>query len=414
MFRVVFALVCVAAAAYAQEDDWELVWFDEFDGELIDSTKWQSEITAGGGGNEEFQVYNDDPMNTYIQDGKLFIKASLLADNTNPLTNQPFGEDFLTNGVLDLETMYGRCDVHEPSPDWESCYREGGRIPPTASGRLRSFEKFSFRYGRAIIRAKMPVGDWLWPALWLLPEDWAYGSGDWPESGEIDMQESIGNRDYVCDGSPRGMQHMGTTMHWGLNRGNNRWEWTHTSRDNLTHPFGEFFHEYRFDWSPQGIEFYLDDEKIMTVPGNALIDERTPDNCYTGWYDFGAPWFGDEAVDVWTEDVTCDHFMAPFDQPFHFILNVAVGGTTGFIPDDCVNAGGDENRQKPWRNFIPQVEGMWDFYDAKDFWYNSWISEGDNAAMQVDYVRVFKPKDGFPPTQVPEGCPEPPFTNNCL
>ena len=150
--------------------------------------------------------------------------------------------------------------------------------------------------------------------------------------------------------------------------------------------------------------FYLDDEKLLTIPEGKLIDDddRAPDDCFTGFYDFGEPWNGDH--NPWTQDLTCDQFMAPFDQDvriaflvilsasfqrykfcgytkpfiyncnptkcsattillficlgklvkekggllllllfqFHFIINVAVGGTNYYIPDDCVNAGGAE------------------------------------------------------------------------
>jgi len=85
------------------------------------------------------------------------------------------------------------------------------------SARVRTAERFSFKYGRTRIRARMPAGDWLWPAMWLLPENWVYGG--WPRSGEIDIVEIVGNEDFrwPADNSPAGYQHMGTTLHWGPN-----------------------------------------------------------------------------------------------------------------------------------------------------------------------------------------------------
>jgi len=56
---------------------------------------------------------------------------------------------------------------------------------------LRTAESFAFKYGRVEVKAKTPVGDWLWPAIWLLPKDQEYGQ--WPASGEIDIFESRGN-----------------------------------------------------------------------------------------------------------------------------------------------------------------------------------------------------------------------------
>lgn len=62
---------------------------------------------------------------------------------------------------------------------------------PIRSARLRTVNSFSAKYGRVVIRAKMPKGDWIWPAIWMLPKHAEYGS--WPSSGEIDIVESRGN-----------------------------------------------------------------------------------------------------------------------------------------------------------------------------------------------------------------------------
>jgi len=386
-------------------DGWELIFSDEFDGSDIDMSKWEHEVTAGGGGNGEFQVYTPDPANSYLQDGKLFVRTTLLSENINPQTGEPFGEDFLTSGVLDLEALYGVCNV----PDWNGCYRTGGDIPPIASGKVRSNQKFSYRYGYSEISAKMTVGDWLWPAMWMLPDKWYYGG--WPMSGEIDIIESIGNRNYRCNGMLQGIQHMGSTLHWGVEPSQNKWHLTHASQHNEENNYGDNFHMYGLLWTPEGMEWFLDGESMLKVP-NPWITERTPDNCFTGFYDLGAPWSGNPN-DPWTPEVTCDHFMAPFDQDFHFLFNVAVGGQW-YIPEDgCVNWDGEAGRQKPWQNGGGQQGMMWDFYNAKDGWLDTWTNEGDNVALQVDYVRVYQPPEGFARTQVPEGCPVPPGPDNC-
>jgi beta-glucanase (GH16 family) len=84
----------------------------------------------------------------------------------------------------------------------------GNYINPIQSARLRSLESFSFKYGRVEIRAKLPKGDWIWPAIWLLPKDNAYGQ--WPASGEIDLVESRGNAN--C---PNSVDSFGSTLHYG-------------------------------------------------------------------------------------------------------------------------------------------------------------------------------------------------------
>lgn len=82
---------------------------------------------------------------------------------------------------------------------------DGGIINPIMSARLRTANTFSFKYGKVEARAKMPLGDWLWPAIWMLPAKHAYGQ--WPASGEIDIVECKGNSDLMLDG-----QNIGTKM----------------------------------------------------------------------------------------------------------------------------------------------------------------------------------------------------------
>jgi len=325
------------------------------------------------------------------------MQATKLSESTNPKTGEPFGEDFLTQGELDLVDLYGYCTQ---AADF-GCYRAPGDIPPIASTRLHTTDKFAFRYGRAEISAKMPVGDWLWPAMWLLPQNWRYGG--WPLSGEIDIVELIGNRDYKCSGNARDINHMGSTLHWGPSPGENMWPLTTGERYNFDQNFGDFFHTYVLEWDPQELKVSVDDVVVMSTP-NPAIQDRTPDNCWTGYFDFAFPNGG--PVNPWTDELVCDGFMAPFDQSFYLILNVAVGGRW-YIPDNCVNAGGDPSRRKPWGNGGGQSQMMWDFYNNQDGWYPSWTSEGDNNALQVDWIRVYQREGGYAPTVVPDGCPTP-------
>lgn len=365
-------------------DDWDqyqLVWQDEFD--TLDFSKWQHEVTATGGGNYEFQVYTPSSENSYVSDGRLFIKPSLLVDSVNPKTGEPYGETFLTQGVLDIEDLYGACT----NPENDGCYRSGTdrNIPPVMSARLRSFERFSFKYGRAVVRAKMPVGDWMWPAIWMLPEDWVYG--EWPVSGEIDIIESIGNRDYVdVDGQKVGIQKMGSTLHWGPDRNNNRYYLTSEAKWNYTDNYGDYFHTFILDWSENGISFYVDDENtaLLNIP-NPLIPANEK---WVDFWQFGQPWWPSDLSNPWINGTN----FAPFDQGFHFILNVAVGGLNGFIPDNCVNRDGAPTLQKPWNNGDDYVNALNEFNNRKSDWKWTWDLEEDNAAMQVDYIRVYQRK----------------------
>ena len=75
---------------------------------------------------------------------------------------------------------------------------------------------------------------------------------------------------------------------------------------------------------------------------------------------------------------------------FHFVLNVAVGGTNGFIPDGYINRGGVPAFQKPWNNGDGYIAGMQNFFNARNNWKWTWDNEGDNNAMQIDYIRVYR------------------------
>lgn len=350
------------------------------------------------------------PENSFLKDGYLHIKATKLADNINPLTGEAFGEDYLDNGDMDLIDMFGYCSV----PDNDGCARTGRNlpgqsIPPMASARLRTAGRFAFQYGHAEIRAKIAVGDWLWPALWLLPEEWRYGG--WPESGEIDILEAIGNRDYVCDVGTekehyRDIRHAASTLHWGVDFNQNRYYLTSGGIDNEDLNYGDHFHTYELDWNPQGMWFYIDGVEILRVPDPAVMDRDT-ETCFQGFFDFGAPW-NENSQTPWPESKTCTHLMAPFDQKYHFLFNVAVGGANGYIPDNCRNKQGDPVHEKPWENnFCCQEPVMFEFYDAQDAWYPTWTDEGENNNMQVDYIRVYQDTD-YGNTVLPDGCPEPP------
>ena len=171
-----------------------------------------------------------------------------------------------------------------------------------SSARLRSKDKGDFLYGRFEIRAKLPAGRGTWPAIWMLPTDQAYGG--WPKSGEIDIMEHVGY--------DPGRIHI--TMHTGA--------YNHTigTQKTATHVVADAmtqFHRYRVDWTPATIRGYIDDVQVYE-----FVNEGTGP----------AAW--------------------PFDQRFHFLLNIAVGGDWG----------GKEGVDK---DIFP-------------------------ATMQIDYVRVYR------------------------
>lgn len=163
-----------------------------------------------------------------------------------------------------------------------------------------------------------------------------------------------------------------------------RYEYTHWEKvDNEA--FSDGFHVYGLEWTPDHIKFLLDGNEMGTVAPPAGGFWELGNLASTG---YSNPWEGDTK-------------MAPFDQEFYIIINLAVGGTN-YFPDDASNPSG-----KPWSNNSPRVRGLQkmlklnnvgfdfrqaatDFWEARNQWLPTWNLEGsDNAALQVDYVRVY-------------------------
>lgn len=190
-----------------------LIWEDQFD--KLDFKKWSHEVTLGGGGNWEFEWYTNNRTNSFVQDGVLYLQPSLSVEN--------WGETVLQSG--DMNIWGGKFSNECTSNAFYGCERNaaasGNVLNPVQSARLRSAGKFSFQYGKIEVKAQLPKGDWIWPAIWMLPADEAYGG--WPASGEIDIMESRGN-DASCEAG--GNNKFASTLHWGPNYDANKYELT--------------------------------------------------------------------------------------------------------------------------------------------------------------------------------------------
>ncbi len=151
------------------------------------------------------------------------------------------------------------------------------------STRLISKNKGDWLYGRIEVNAKLPSGKGTWPAIWMLPTDWKYGG--WPRSGEIDIMEHVGYEQGVVHGTvhTNAYNHMKGTQ-----------VGKHVTRDDVS----DAFHLYAIEWFPDKIKFFVDDKLYFIYKPSNMI------NCPT--------------KDEW-----------PFDQRFHLLLNIAVGGNWG-------------------------------------------------------------------------------------
>jgi beta-glucanase (GH16 family) len=219
----------------------ELVWNDEFDYDgLPDTNMWDYDIGGHGWGNNELQHYTSDSINARVENGKLVIEA---------------------HHYPDLQIEY-------------------------TSTRLITKNKGDWKYGRFDIMAKLPYGQGLWPAIWMLPTDWVYGG--WAASGEIDIMEYLGHETDKVYG----------TLHYGGPFPNN----VH-SGTSYTLPTGTFaggFHLFTLEWEKTEFRWYVDGKHYQTQ---------------NNWH------------------TTNGNYPAPFNERFHLLLNVAVGGNWPGYPD---------------------------------------------------------------------------------
>ena len=223
-------------------NQWVQVWSDEFDGSDLDYSKWEKEENNYGGGNFERQAYRTDSKYCVVKDGLLNINVYR--------------------------------DAHTTSD---------GKTQPYSSARIRSQRRGEWQFGRFEIRAKMPQGEGIWPAVWMLPTESKYGG--WAAGGEIDIIESRGSAVHETTGA----------LHFGG-------PWPRNTY--LAHAYSfpkknaaEDFHVYTLEWNRDEIKWLVDGE---------LCRKRTNDE-----------WFSEAAR---------QNPSAPYDQPFHLILNVAVDG----------------------------------------------------------------------------------------
>ncbi|MGF1669152.1 MAG: family 16 glycosylhydrolase [Balneolaceae bacterium] len=225
----------------------ELVWSDEFEGDTLDESKWSFQFGTGaseglvGWGNNELQYYTDREENIFVADGKLHIIARKESFNNRNYT----------------------------------------------SARIRSIYQGDWKFGRFEIRAKLPEGQGIWPAIWMMPTDNAYGG--WAASGEIDIMELVGHEPGVVHG----------TIHYGGSWPDNVSSGASFQLD--SRKFSDDFHTFALEWREDQIRWFVD--------GVLYQIQR---NWFTQGHDF----------------------PAPFDKRFHMLLNVAVGGNWPGSPDE--------------------------------------------------------------------------------
>lgn len=219
---------------------YDLTWSDEFDGDALDTEVYNYDLGDGcpnlcGWGNNELEWYTDEPENIFVKEGQLTIRA----------------------------TKSGSSNYN--------------------SAKIHTKDKQKFQFGRIDIRAKLPEGQGIWPAIWMLGQN--IDDVSWPACGEIDIMEMVGHEPKKVHG----------TAHWGPQGGQNKFNGSSFSLDKQ---FSENFHVFSLVWETNELVWYVDELEMHRL---------TPDNMQGEQY--------------------------RFNQPFYMIFNVAVGGNWPGSPD---------------------------------------------------------------------------------
>ncbi len=228
-------------------EGYELVWRDEFNEAGLNTSLWTIEHSTFGEGNNELHCYT--PGNVSVANDVLAITA------TDNQTTCP-----------------------------------GNKVRDYGSGMVHTRDTVAFRYAWFEVRAKVPAGQGLWPAIWLSPNDDAYGL--WPRSGEIDLMELRGQNPAVAR----------VNFHYAGSDGSREQSPLDVRANG--EGFHETFHTFALRWTDERITWFIDDVEV-------------------------------HSVDDWTSEV--GPFPAPFDQRFFLRLNLAVGGNFPGSPDNSTS-----------------------------------------------------------------------------
>ncbi|EPQ51586.1 glycoside hydrolase family 16 protein [Gloeophyllum trabeum ATCC 11539] len=346
-----------AGVQVLQDSQLCLVLEDDFDS-LDTSNTWNYDIELGGFGNGEFEMTTDDSKNIYTQDGELYIMPTLSTDDGIDIWNG--GSYQLSDCTSDNSSA---CTANGDSSSYQV-------INPVRSARINTKGKYSIQYGKVEVRAKLPRGDWLWPAIWMLPEDDTYGP--WPLSGEIDIMEARGNG---LEYGAQGVNFARASLNYGpletLQRKIYGWQ------SNKRAGFDEDFHTYAMEWDEGFMRFYMDNRL------HTMLNLKTDSGKNSFWTrgNFPATAMNNSATPVVVPNPWQNSGPnAPFDQQFYLIIDLAAGGTSGWFPDNV----GD----KPW--YDGSATAMYNFAQAQDTWSATWPSSADDRAFRIDYVKMWK------------------------
>ncbi|KAI9786305.1 MAG: hypothetical protein M1816_008046 [Peltula sp. TS41687] len=332
-------------------NQYKIVLDENFSGSL-DENIWTKEVEVGGFGNGQFEETTNTEENVFIKNGQLIIKSTLQdeklinEDNVNNLTAKGLcTSPILSNCVAATNTTNGTI------------------VNPVKSGRLHTKKGATIKYGRVEVKAKLPAGDWLWPAIWMMPVEDTYGA--WPLSGEIDIMESRGNNYTYAQG---GNNIVSSALHWGPNPANDGWYRTNVKRKALHTTYSKDFHTFGVEWSEKYLFTYVDTRLLQVLYTN--FNQRLWERGNFPLSDAN----GTRLVDPWSQT---GRLQTPFDHDFFLILSLGVGSTNGWFEDGASG--------KPWVDQSPSARK--DFWNARKQWMSSWKDDGQ---MIIDSVKIWQ------------------------
>lgn len=303
------SLAYLKAHAETTTDNWKLMWSDEFNGDKINPSNWTYDIDGHGWGNNELEYYTDRPENARVEDGNLIIEAR----------------------------------------------KESYKGSQYTSARLKSEGLQSFLYGKIEARIKLPEGQGLWPAFWMLGSNMA--SIGWPDCGEIDIMEHVNFTDDIYG-----------TAHWNAHDGEQYKSYGGQTKVDVTK-----YHNYSVEWSPNSIKWFVDDTKYAEYD---ITNSVNGTNSY--------------------------------HKPFFILLNMAVGGNWPENPDsstefpakmyvDYVRVYNDSSSKIQTRNMWLKDEstGCWSYLgedgNTKTGWLydnGKWYYFYGNGQMATGFINL--------------------------
>lgn len=265
---------------------------------------------------EQFKVTLSNPVNGFLKDNFQEAIGTIRNDDTViDLTDEGYtsadsypgmslvwADEFdgteinVSNWTYDIgDNGWGNNELQNYTSSSENSYINNGKLIILAkeiaigqytSARLKSIGLQEFQYGRIDVRALLPVDKGMWPAIWMLGSDWPISG--WPACGEIDIVELVGSNPQRIHG----------TAHWGVDNSQHQ-ESGQGISISFPETFADEFHVFSIEWEENSITWFLDDEEYFSLDSGDMN---------------GQPY--------------------PFNQPFFFIMNVAVGGNWPGPPDE--------------------------------------------------------------------------------